>query len=89
MQQNSSDFVELSVRDGGIGIDKKDHQRIFDRFYRVEGKSESVFAGFGIGLFVAREIVDRHGGFIHIESEKGKGSVFTISLPLLKEDLEV
>jgi signal transduction histidine kinase len=72
----------IKVKDHGIGIDKKDQQKIFERFYRVEGKSEQTFPGFGIGLFIASEIVHRHNGTINVESEKGKGSLFTVILPL-------
>ncbi len=71
----------LKVKDFGIGIDKNDQERIFERFYRVEGKSEQTYPGFGIGLFIASEIVNRHFGTITVESEKGKGSVFTVLLP--------
>jgi len=72
----------VQVKDHGIGIDKRFHQKIFERFYRVEGKSEQTYPGFGIGLFIASEIVHRHHGTITVESEKGKGSVFTVSLPI-------
>jgi PAS domain S-box-containing protein len=72
----------IKVKDHGIGIDKKDQNRIFERFYRVEGKSEQTYPGFGIGLFIASEIIQRHKGTISVESEKGKGAVFTITLPL-------
>lgn len=75
-------MATVQVQDYGIGIDKKDHSRIFDRFYRVEGKSEQTFPGFGIGLFIASEIITRHHGTITVESEKGKGSLFTITLQL-------
>jgi PAS domain S-box-containing protein len=71
----------VQVKDHGIGIDKKFHKKIFERFYRVEGKSEQTYPGFGIGLFIASEIVQRHHGTISVESEKGKGSVFTVTLP--------
>jgi len=72
----------IRVKDFGIGIDNKEHQRIFERFYRVEGKTESTFPGFGIGLFIAGEIIQRHNGNIQVKSEKGHGSVFIINLPL-------
>jgi PAS domain S-box-containing protein len=74
----------IRVRDYGIGIDKKDHQKIFERFYRAEGKSELTFPGFGIGLFIASEIVQRHQGTINVQSEKNKGSLFTMTLPISK-----
>ncbi len=80
--QGNKKFVTISVKDYGIGIDKKDHLRIFERFYRVEGKSEQTFPGFGIGLFIASEIIQRHHGTVVVESQKGKGSVFTVTLPL-------
>ena len=72
----------IKVKDHGIGIDKKDQNRIFERFYRVEGKSEQTYPGFGIGLFIAAEIIQRHKGTISVESEKGNGAVFTITLPV-------
>jgi signal transduction histidine kinase len=75
-------FAIIKVKDHGIGIDKKDQQKIFERFYRVEGKSEQTFPGFGIGLFIASEIIHRHHGTISVESQKGRGSVFTVTLPL-------
>ena len=72
----------IKVKDYGIGIDKKDQHKIFERFYRVEGKSEQTFPGFGIGLFIASEIVHRHSGTITVESDKGKGAIFTVTLPV-------
>ena len=72
----------VSVKDEGIGIDKDYQQKIFERFYRVEGKSEKTFPGFGIGLFIASEIINRHGGNIGVTSNRGKGSRFYFSLPL-------
>jgi PAS domain S-box-containing protein len=74
--------VVVSVIDSGIGISKNDQEKIFQRFYRVEGKDEKTFPGFGIGLFIAAEIIQRHNGQIGVESEPGKGSVFSFSLPL-------
>jgi signal transduction histidine kinase len=79
---NDKDSAVIKVKDHGIGIDSKDHIRIFERFYRAEGKSEQTFPGFGIGLFIASEIVHRHNGSISVDSEKGKGSVFTVSIPV-------
>ncbi|MEP6675614.1 MAG: PAS domain S-box protein [Ferruginibacter sp.] len=77
-----SNFVTVSVADKGIGINKKDQDKIFQRFYRVEGQDEKTFPGFGIGLFIASEIIKRHSGKIGVESELSKGSVFYFSLPL-------
>jgi PAS domain S-box-containing protein len=75
-------YAVVSVEDKGIGINKADQEKIFQRFYRVEGKDEKTFPGFGIGLFIAAEIIERHAGHIEVISEQGKGSVFSFSLPL-------
>ena len=74
--------VSIRVKDFGIGIDKKEHQKIFERFYRVEGKTEQTCPGFGIGLFIAGEIIHRHRGTIDVKSEKDRGTDFTINLTL-------
>ena len=76
--------VVVTVEDLGIGINKADQQKIFERFYRVEGKSEKTFPGFGIGLFIAMEIINRHNGEMGVNSEPGKGSVFYFSVPLME-----
>lgn len=77
--------VAISVQDFGIGIDKKYHKHIFDKFYRVYGNDEKTFSGLGIGLFVSSEIIKRHRGRIWIDSKKGEGSIFSFSLPLVKK----
>jgi signal transduction histidine kinase len=74
--------VIVSIKDFGIGIAPKDHSKVFERFYRVQGKQEQTFPGFGIGLFIVQEIISRHNGRTWLESEKDKGSVFYFSLPL-------
>ncbi|UAY51080.1 PAS domain S-box protein [Ferruginibacter albus] len=73
--------VHVSVRDYGIGIDRQEHEKIFERFYRVEGKDEKTYPGFGIGLFIASEIIKKHSGKIMVTSEKGKGSTFSFIIP--------
>ncbi len=73
--------VIVFVEDSGIGINKKDQEKIFERFYRVEGKNEKTFPGFGIGLFISMEIIRRHDGDMGVISEPGKGSAFYFSLP--------
>jgi PAS domain S-box-containing protein len=83
----NKESVSISISDHGIGIDRKEHTKIFERFYRVEGKSEQTYPGFGIGLFIANEIVERHHGAITLQSEKGKGSVFTITLPVTHKSI--
>lgn len=77
------DNVIVSVEDSGIGINKNDQQKIFERFYRVEGKNEKTFPGFGIGLFIAAEIIRKHNGSIGVSSQQGKGSTFYFSIPII------
>ena len=74
--------VSFSVKDYGIGIDKEEQAKIFERFYRAKGKEEQTYPGFGIGLFIAKEFVEKHGGQVIVESEKGKGAVFTFTIPI-------
>ena len=73
--------VAVAVKDNGIGINYTDLEKVFERFFRASGKSEQTFPGFGIGLFISRDIVQRHGGQILVKSELGKGSEFIFVLP--------
>lgn len=75
------DRVLVSVEDQGYGMDGKDLQNIFRRFYRSNRAKDSGEAGVGVGLALVEEIVIQHGGTIQVESEVGRGSCFTISLP--------
>jgi signal transduction histidine kinase len=74
--------VALSVRDTGIGIPQQDIPRLFDRFYRVEGAQGRTHEGTGIGLALVQELVKLHGGAVRVETAQGKGSTFTVTLPL-------
>jgi len=76
------DNVAISVKDFGIGIAKKEQEKIFKRFYRVAGNKDDTYAGFGIGLYLSNEIIQRHHGKIFVKSDIGKGSEFTFILPL-------
>lgn len=69
----------VSVQDQGIGIEKSKQRLIFDRYYQVKTKTKT---GFGLGLYISKEIIRRHKGRIWVHSEKGKGSTFYFSLPL-------
>jgi two-component system sensor histidine kinase VicK len=73
--------VEVSVADNGIGIADKDLQRIFDKFEQVSYHKPNGAAGTGLGLPLAREIVEKHGGSIRVKSEINNGSIFTFTLP--------
>jgi signal transduction histidine kinase len=78
--QNKEKELRLSVRDQGIGMDRKEVSRIFEKFYRTRRAEQSGEAGTGIGLSIVEQIVTQHGGRIQVESEPGKGSVFTVIL---------
>jgi signal transduction histidine kinase len=78
--------VICSVRDFGEGIDADQQDKIFDRFYRVSGNNLHTFPGLGLGLYIAKEIINRHDGNIRVESSKGCGSTFYFELPIHKDD---
>lgn len=77
--------IMVSVQDFGIGIAENHHAQIFDRFYQVTNAEERTYPGLGIGLYISREIIDRHHGRIWVESQKGAGSTFSFSLPVAAE----
>lgn len=74
--------VQVSVKDHGMGIKPGELDKLFDRYYRVENPNTKHISGFGIGLYLCKEIILRHDGKIFAESELGKGSVFYFTLPL-------
>jgi len=73
--------VSVSVRDEGVGLSSEDQKRVFDRFYRVDGKLTRKTQGTGLGLFLARSIIEAHGGAITVESRPGEGSTFYFTIP--------
>ena len=79
--RNSDNVFIVSVSDKGTGIDKEYKTKVFDKYFRVSTGDVHDVKGFGLGLAYVKEVIDLHGGTIELESEKGKGSVFTISLP--------
>ncbi|TXF38628.1 HAMP domain-containing histidine kinase [Collinsella sp. BA40] len=79
--QNDRRHLLISVSDTGIGIAKEDLSRIFGRFWRADASRAREAGGLGVGLAVTKQIVERHHGFISVESELGKGTTFTIHLP--------
>jgi len=77
--RNAGDAAELTVTDHGIGIDPARVASVFDRFERAV--SVVNYGGLGLGLYLARSIVEAHGGTINVESQLGEGSTFTVRLP--------
>jgi two-component system, OmpR family, sensor histidine kinase VicK len=75
-------YAQVSVKDEGMGIKPQDLEKLFDRYYRVETKHTAHISGFGIGLYLSAEIINRHDGKIWAESESGSGSIFYFTLPL-------
>lgn len=78
------EWVEIAVQDFGIGIAREHHEHIFEHFYQVTDPQARTYPGLGIGLYIARTLVERHGGRLWLESKKGVGSTFHFSLPLFK-----
>ncbi len=76
-----SNYIKLAVKDYGMGISPEYHKRIFERFYRV-GEIQQRFPGMGIGLYICDQIIKNHGGTLWVESELGKGSTFSFTLPM-------
>jgi signal transduction histidine kinase len=81
-----SNFVKVVVEDDGVGIPARDLPRVFERFYQVESHLTRKHGGMGLGLSVAKVMIEMHGGRIWVESVEGLGSKFTFLLPLQKKD---
>lgn len=78
-------LVEVAVTDQGVGIDPAEHERIFERFYRVDAARSRATGGTGLGLAIVKHVAENHGGQVCVWSEPGHGSTFTIRLPLAAE----
>lgn len=86
--QEKGDYLEISVRDTGIGIPQNQLDKVFERFKQVSGLSVEPIQGIGLGLSITREIVKMHGGKIWVESKLNEGSKFSFLLPLLPKGVE-
>ncbi|HLX92650.1 MAG TPA: HAMP domain-containing sensor histidine kinase, partial [Puia sp.] len=82
ISKHETNEVAVKICDHGIGIEKSEQIKIFERFYRAEDKHQQTYPGFGLGLYIVSEILKSHHGRIWVESEKGKGSTFTFTLPV-------
>ncbi len=82
---NAEGAIRADVIDEGIGIAEDHLERVFERFYQVDGSSKRRFRGTGLGLAIVKEIIDAHGGTITVSSEVGTGSTFSFALPVAPE----
>lgn len=80
--ENTNKFFILKIKDEGIGMGKAAQKMVFDKFYREQKGNIHDVKGHGLGLAYVKEIVEKHHGTVFVESEKGKGSIFTVKLPL-------
>jgi two-component system CheB/CheR fusion protein len=80
--KETGEMVEVSISDEGLGIKSEEQGKLFDRYYRIESEQTQNISGFGLGLYLSAEIIQRHNGKVWVESEMGKGSTFYFNLPL-------
>jgi signal transduction histidine kinase len=78
--------AEITVADSGIGIPAAEHESVFDKFYQVSATTKGVREGTGLGLAITRHLVEEHGGQIWVKSEPGKGSSFTFTIPVRRQE---
>jgi two-component system phosphate regulon sensor histidine kinase PhoR len=88
LERGDEAWAALSVRDCGIGITPSELDRVFEPYFRGSNVTKSI-SGTGVGLAGTRHIVEEHGGEIRVESELGRGTTFTVLLPLLRDRIEV
>jgi two-component system, OmpR family, sensor histidine kinase SenX3 len=75
-------WVEIAVRDHGVGIPQRDLERVFERFYRVDRARSRETGGTGLGLAIVRHVANNHAGEVRVDSREGEGSTFTLRLPI-------
>ena len=84
--ERDGDWALISVEDNGIGIDEANLERIWDRFFQVDPSRSSSYSGAGLGLPIVKAIVEAHKGSVSVESRPGKGSIFTVRIPVRKAE---
>jgi PAS domain S-box-containing protein len=82
--EKNTDMLTIAVKDLGIGISADQQEKIFSKLYQVDSDSGKTYPGLGMGLYISAGIVKSHQGAITVESKKGKGSTFIITLPIIK-----
>ena len=80
--EKNGENVICSVQDFGEGIPENEYDKIFGRFYRISGNNLHTYPGLGLGLYISKEIIEKHHGKIWLQSEIGKGTTFYFSLPI-------
>ncbi|MBN1823694.1 MAG: response regulator [Endomicrobiales bacterium] len=85
--KKSGDDIIISVEDSGIGIPKDKLEKVFEKFFQVDGSVSRAQAGFGIGLAIVKSVVEAHAGRAWVESESGRGSKFFVQLPIKQENV--
>lgn len=81
---DKNDIIEFNVKDDGIGIAPEFHEKIFEKFQQVDNALDPKTGSTGLGLTITKELIELHGGKITVQSEQGKGAVFTFSLPVIE-----
>ncbi|MEB8330616.1 HAMP domain-containing sensor histidine kinase [Flavobacteriaceae bacterium KMM 6897] len=82
-------YLKVSVKDNGIGLDKKDQQRIFNKYYRVNQGNLHTVKGYGLGLHYVKHVVDSHKGHVKVDSEVGIGTTISLLIPLKKNEKRI
>ena len=81
------DFIKFSVQDQGIGIPADKLERVFERFYQVDGSTTRRYGGAGLGLAIVKQIVEVHGGHVTVISEPNESTIFSFFLPVYRGEL--
>jgi signal transduction histidine kinase len=84
LKKNDNEHIQIKVSDNGIGIAKEDISRVFNKFFRERSERTKNISGTGLGLSIVKGVVDAHQGSIDVASEVGKGSTFTVMLPIMR-----
>jgi two-component system sensor histidine kinase SenX3 len=87
-RRRRGDNIEIAVTDRGIGIDRKDQERVFERFFRADKARSRATGGTGLGLAIVKHVAANHNGSIGLWSQLGTGSTFTLSIPVFAGELE-